>query len=98
MEQFNQLDQKQKLENLFEVLTKGLYKRIISDEATAAEFSSAVNLLKNNNITVDIDTSDELKKLEEALEKRRSKKKKLSQEDIDQLKEDNGPNVINFKR
>lgn len=98
MEQFKELDQKQKLENLFSALTNGLYKRIISDEATAAEFSSAVNLLKNNNITIDVDTSDELQKLEEALEKRRSKKKVLTKEDIDELKEDNSPNVINFKR
>lgn len=97
MEKFNKLDILDKLGVLQHEVCKGLYARIVSDQATAAEFSSAVNLLKNNNITVSQNTDDELQKLEEALNQRRSKRKP-SKLDEAELKEDINNNIVTFKR
>lgn len=97
IKKFDQLDQKQKLEKLFSETTKGLFVRIISDQATAAEFSAAVNLLKNNNISVSQDTDDELKKLEEALNNRR-KKNKMTSQDEEELKDTINNNIVTFKK
>lgn len=78
------------LERLHQAQIKALLERIESGEATGAEFAAVNQLLKNNNITVDSDTDDSLKELEDALN---SQKKKLNKKPVLELSEDDKGDV-----
>lgn len=91
-------DLKHLLEKLHEIQIKALTERIESGEATGAEFAAANQLLKNNNITVDINTDDSLQELENSLKVLRKGKPKLElteddKQDLGFLRVAGGKNV-----
>lgn len=65
-------------------VTKGLLKRIQDGEATGAEFSAAINLLKNNNVTTNIETDTNMSELEQRINEIKNKRKaKITPEEKD---------------
>lgn len=64
---------KEVLENLLEATAELLVKRIQSGNATPADVSNALRMLKDNDISILIDDSDALKELNEKLARRRIK-------------------------
>lgn len=90
VEMYKSLDTLSKLIKLQDETFVLMYKRVITGEATSADFNAIINTLKHNEITVDKETEDELKSLTEKLEKKRARSKPTA-EDIAELK-----NVIHF--
>lgn len=64
---------KEVLENLLEATAELLVKRIQSGNATPADVSNSLRMLKDNDISILIDDSDALKELNEKLARRRIK-------------------------
>lgn len=64
---------KEVLENLLEATAELLVERIQSGNATPADISNALRMLKDNDISIIIDDSDALKELNEKLARRRIK-------------------------
>ncbi len=57
----------EKLNKLFEAVVDTLTNRIANDEATGSEYSAAIALLKNNNVTVTPETNESMNKLQDQL-------------------------------
>lgn len=55
------------LSALHGVVARFLAERIASGEASASDVSNAIKMLKDNNITVDVDTNTDLKDLKDKL-------------------------------
>lgn len=63
----------QLLDLLFAATLKELLRRINNDEASASDLAVAAKMLKDNNITADINKNDALKKLRDDLARRQQK-------------------------
>lgn len=59
-----------KLGELHGAVANALTERILSGEASAADFGAAIKFLKDNAITADVGDNDHLKQLQEAVEQR----------------------------
>ena len=64
---------KEVLDALLEATAKLLMKRIESENATPADISNALRMLKDNDISIIVQDSDALSELNERLAKRRIK-------------------------
>jgi uncharacterized protein involved in exopolysaccharide biosynthesis len=64
------------LEKLFDAVVTGLADRLADDDiASAADFSNAIKLLKDNNITAVIEDNSSLTEMQSRIEAMRAKRK-----------------------
>jgi hypothetical protein len=64
------------LEKLFDAVVTGLASRLEDDDiASAADFSNAIKLLKDNNITAVIEDNSSLTEMQSRIEAMRAKRK-----------------------